>query len=120
MEYNTTYIKISTGGSPPTWRQALIVSSDKPLAFSNPRTIHREETAEGITTTTVYTTNGKLYRHLEEAGRHYYWFLVERVETSQSVSPEAYREQLAINDILTGGDGHGTDQGTGESLPEEP
>ena len=30
------------------------------------------------------------------------------------------QEQLAINDILTGGDGNGADQGTGASLPEEP
>ena len=110
MIYGTSRIRVSLDNQPPVWRPLLVVSSDKPVSFPTPNRLRRVEKEGAVTTTTTYYTRG-LWKHLEEGGKHYYWFLLEEMETAQAVDPEAYQEQLAINDILTGGDGNGTDEG---------
>lgn len=119
MTYSTTFAQVSLANSSPAWRQILVVSDKNPISFPTPGYIVREETVEGITTKTAYFTTGSIFRHIEENGVHYYWFIVNRVETAQAVDPEVYQEQLAINDILTGGDGtNDQDSGGSESVPE--
>lgn len=120
MTYSTTFAQVSLANSSPSWRQILVVSDKNPISFPTPGYIVREETVDGITTKTAYFTTGSIFRHIEQDGMHYYWFIVNRVETTQSADPEAMREQLAINDILTGGDGtNGQDSRGSESVPEE-
>lgn len=111
MTYSTTFAQVSLANSSPAWRQILVVSDKNPISFPTPGYISREETVDGITTKTTYFTTGNIFRHITKDGMHYYWFIVNRVETTQSADPEALREQMAINDILTGGDGNGTDEG---------
>ena len=109
--------QVSLANSSPAWRQILVVSDKNPISFPAPGYIVREETVDGITTRTTYFTTGSIFRHIEQDGMHYYWFIVERVETTQSADPEALKEQMAINDILTGGDGtNGEDSGGSESV----
>ena len=120
MTYSTTFAQVSLANSSPSWRQILVVSDTQPISFPTPGYIVREETVDGITTKTTYFTTGNIFRHIIKDGMHYYWFIVNRVETTQSADPEALREQMAINDILTGGDGtNGQDSGGSESVPEE-
>ena len=119
MTYSTTFAQVSLANASPAWRQILVVSDKNPISFPAPGYIVREETVDGITTRTTYFTTGNIFRHIIKDGMHYYWFIVERVETNQSADPEALREQMAINDILTGGDGNGQDSGGSESVPEE-
>lgn len=117
MTYSTTFAQVSIANASPAWRQILVVSDKNPISFPAPGYIVREEMAEGITTKTAYFTTGNIFRHIEQDGMHYYWFIVNRVETTQSADPEALREQMAINDILTGGDGaNGQDSGGSESI----
>ena len=111
MTYSTTFAQVSLANSSQTWRQILVVSDKNPISFPTPGYISREETVDEITTKTAYFTTGSIFRHIEQDGTHFYWFIVERVETTQSADPEALKEQMAINDILTGGDGNGTDEG---------
>lgn len=124
MTYSTSYLRVSTGKAAPAWRQILVVSDTKPISFPTPGYITRTETVtddeEGTTYTTVtrYFTTGNIFRHVEENGTHYYWFILIRVETetltgdSSAAEVEELKRQLeeqkAINDILTGGDGSGT------------
>ena len=120
MTYSTTFAQVSLANSSPAWRQILVVSDKNPTSFPAPGYIVREETVDGITTKTSYFTTGNIFRHIIKDGTHFYWFIVNRVETTQSADPEALREQMAINDILTGGDGtNGQDSGGSESVPEE-
>lgn len=117
MTYSTTFAQVSLANSSPAWRQILVVSDASPISFATPGYIVREETVDGITTKTAYFTTGSIFRHIEQDWMHYYWFIVDRAETTQSADPEALKEQMAINDILTGGDGtNGENSGGSESV----
>lgn len=118
MTYSTTFAQVSLANSSPTWRQILVVSDAKPISFPTPGRIVQETETDGIVTKTTYFTTGSIFRQIEQDGMHYYWFIVNRAETTQSADPETLREQMAINDILTGGDGNGQDSGGSEGVPE--
>lgn len=119
MTYSTTFAQVSLANASPAWRQILVVSDKNSIPFPTPGYIVREETVDGITTKIAYFTTGNIFRHIVQDGMHYYWFIVNRVETTQAVDPEALKEQMAINDILTGGDGtNGQDSGGSEAVPE--
>ena len=110
MLYSISKIKISLDNKQPVWHSFLVVSSDIPVSFQAPTRIKKVEENDNITTTTIYTTRG-LWKKFQENGKYYYWFILVDVDTIQAVDPSLYQEQLAINDILTGGDGNGTDNG---------
>lgn len=90
-------------------RNILIVSDTSPITFLNPEMIQNVQEAEDTVTTTTYLTDGSVFRHYEKDGTHYYWFLIKSKSVQQQASKKALEEQKAINDILTGGDGTGTD-----------
>lgn len=117
MTYSTTFAQVSLANSSPSWRQILVVSDKNPISFPTPGYIVREETVDGISTKTAYFTTGNIFRHIIKDGMHYYWFIVNRLETNQSADPEVLKEQMAINDILMGGDGtNGENSGGSESV----
>ena len=89
MNYLGSYLVVNSIPTP-----VLIVSDSAPIKFPNPATIQRtQETDETITITTWHTW-GCIFRHYEQNGQHYYWFLVKDKQVEQRENPVAAQQAL--------------------------
>lgn len=85
MEHYTAQIVVNG-----EFRTMLIYRSETPMVFDDPGRHSFMATAESSTTQTVYITNPEPYREItpeeSDSGPYYfYWFLVERVDTTELV-----------------------------------
>lgn len=86
MFYSTSFAVVDG-----IWREVLIIESANPITFEG-REIKQELTPD---TDRVFYHDG-LYQHIEEDGKHYYWFVVQAKE----IILRADRERLAALETL--------------------
>lgn len=103
MEHYTAQIIVNG-----EFRTMLIYRSETPMVFDDPGRHSFMATGESSTTQTVYITNPEPYREItpeeSDSGPYYfYWFLVERVDTTElvidSTELEAMKTEFTNKDL---------------------